>query len=528
MSASPYEEVEPFPTPFNLCDYFLDRNLREGRAQKVALICGGERRTYAQVAERVRQLTAFLRRAKLRPEDRVLIVLPDGFEFAEAWFATLRAGGVFAMVNPLLKREQFDYYLAYSKARVLVTHSDALPEIARSARSARYLETTLVVGPESGGFTPYEQALVGERGDSDLAELEPTGPDDLAGWLFTSGSTGHPKACVHVHSDFAYSTETYALRVAGYRESDVCISVPKLFFGYATGTNLMFPFRVGASVALFPGRATADELLDQIERHRPTFLTGVPTMFNNLLRSERIARADLSSLRVALSAGEALPPQLYEEWKERTQVEILDGIGSAEMFHIYISNREGDVKPGSLGKIVPGYEAVIVDADGREVAPGEPGRLRVRGGSTALWYCGDKRKSRETFQGEWCTSADIFRRDAEGYFYYEGRDDDLLKVSGIFVSPLEIENALLSHPAVAEVCVVGQEDEEKLVKPLAFVVVKKGHRGDDALASALKAHCKERLAPYKYPRWFVWRDSLPKNDRGKVARKELKAELAKG
>ncbi len=518
-----YAAVAPFPKLFNLCDDFLDRNLREGRADKVALIVGAERRTYAQTVERVRKLTAALRRAQLRPEERVLIVLPDGFEFAEAWFATLRAGGVFAMVNPLLKREDYEYYLAYTTARVVITHSDVLPQIADAARASRHCEKVFVVGADAGAFTPYESALAAESADSDLARLEPTGPDDLAGWLFTSGSTGHPKACVHVHSDFAYSAETYALRVAGYRESDVCLSVPKLFFGYATGTNLMFPFRVGASVVLFAGRATADELIDQIAAHRPTLLTGVPTMFNNLLRSERIASADLSSLRLALSAGEALPTQLYLDWKARTGVEILDGIGSAEMFHIYISNYPGDVKAGSLGRIVPGYEAVVVDEFGRAVAHGEPGRLRVRGGSTALCYWADKAKSRATFQGEWCTSADIFRRDADGYYFYEGRDDDLLKVSGIFVSPLEIENVLLAHPAVAEVCVIGREDEEQLVKPLAFVVLRAGHVGSDELAATLKAHCKERLAPYKYPRWFEWREQLPKNDRGKVARKELKS-----
>jgi benzoate-CoA ligase len=298
--------------------------------------------------------------------------------------------------------------------------------------------------------------------------------------------------------------------------------VPKLFFGYATGTNLMFPFRVGASVALFPGRATADELFDQIAKHRPTFLTTVPTMINNMLRSPRMGGADLASLRICLSAGEALPAKLYEEWKARTGVEILDGIGSAEMFHIYISNRPGDVKLGSLGKIVPGYETEIVGPDGKPVAEGEPGRLRVRGGSTALCYWADAKKSRETFQGEWCTTADIFRRDGEGYYWYEGRDDDLLKVSGIFVSPLEIENALLDHPAIAEVCVVGREDEGKLVKPLAFVVLKPGWEGSEETAAALKAHVKGKLAPYKYPRWFEWRESLPKNDRGKVARKELK------
>jgi benzoate-CoA ligase len=457
----------------------------------------------------------------------VLIVLPDGFEFAETWFATLRAGGVFAMVNPLLKRADFEHYLAYTKARIVVTHERVLPELGPAFRAARWSESLLVVGEESGGFERYEEALGAEDAGSTFAELEPTGPDDLAGWLFTSGSTGKPKACVHAHSDFAYNTELYALRVAGYREDDLCLSVPKLFFGYATGTNLMFPFRVGAASVLFPGRSTADELLDQIERHRPTFLTGVPTLFNNMLRSPRIDSVDLSCLRVALSAGEALPAALYEEWKQRTGVEILDGIGSAEMFHIYISNYPGDVRLGSLGRIVPGYEARIVDPEGNEVPDGEPGRLRVRGGSTALCYWGDKAKSRETFQGEWCTSADIFRRDAEGYYYYEGRADDLLKVSGIWVSPLEIENALLSHEAVAEVCVVAREDEARLVKPCAFVVLAAGHAGDDAMAAALKAHVKERLAPYKYPRWFEWRVELPKNDRGKVARRILAEEVAR-
>jgi len=511
-----------FPDRFNLCDYFLDQNLREGRGDKVAIFCGEETRTFEQLSARAKLVAAALRRAGVRPEERVLIVLPDGIEFAEAWFGVLRAGAVFAMVNPLLKKEEYAKVLEYTKARVVVTHADVVPEIGPALSAARFCETALVVGESAYGCTPYEEALAREDPGSKLAEMEPTGPDDLAGWLFTSGSTGMPKACVHAHSDFAFNAETYALQVAGYRESDVCLSVPKLFFGYATGTNLMFPFRVGASVVLFPGRSTADELFDQIARHRPTLLTTVPTMINNMLRSPRIADCDLASLRICLSAGEALPPKLYEEWKVRTKVEILDGIGSAEMFHIYISNRPGDVRPGSLGKIVPGYEAEIVGPDGARVADGEPGRLRVRGGSTALCYWGDKRKSRETFQGEWCTTADIFRRDAEGTYWYEGRDDDLLKVSGIFVSPLEIENALLDHPAVAEVCVVGREDEEKLVKPCAFVVLRPGWKGSEETADALKAHVKGTLAPYKYPRWFEWRDSLPKNDRGKVARKELK------
>jgi benzoate-CoA ligase len=516
--------VAPFPERFNLCSYYLDRNVEEGRGGKTALILGNERRTYAEVAERAARVAGALRLAGVRPEERVLIVLPDGFEFAEVFFGVLRAGAVFAMVNPLLKREEYAYYLEYSKCRVVVTHASVLPELGPAARAARLCETVLVVG-EADEFVPYEEELAEVDPEGPECALEPTRPDDLAGWLFTSGSTGKPKACVHTHGHFAFNTETYALRVVGYRESDVCLSVPKLFFGYATGTNLMFPFRVGASAVLFPGRSTADELFDQIAAHRPTLLTSVPTMINNMLRSERCAGADFASLRVCLSAGEALPSALYKEWKERTGVEILDGIGSAEMFHIYISNRFGDVKLGSLGKIVPGYEALVVGGDGREVPLGEPGRLRVRGGSTALCYWADQAKSWETFQGEWCTSADLFREDAEGYFTYEGRADDLLKVSGIFTSPLEIENVLLEHPAVAEVCVVGNEDEEGLVKPLAFVVLREGRSGDERLAVELKQWIQGRLAPHKYPRWFEWRPALPKNDRGKVARKELKAEL---
>lgn len=520
-----YSAVAPFPERFNLCEYFLERNLHEGRGAKVAIRCGDRSVTFAQLSVRARQVAAALRRLGVRPEERVLLALPDIPEYAESWFGILRAGAVFAMVSPLNHREAFENYLAYTRCRVVITHSDCLPEIGPALRSSRLPVQAVVVGPDSGGFAAYEALLEAEQPDSALAAMEPTGPDDLAGWLFTSGSTGLPKACVHTHADFAYNTETYALQVAGYRESDVCLSVPKLFFGYATGTNLMFPFRVGASVVLFPARATADELFDQIERFRPTFLTHVPTMINNMLRSPRIADADLSSLRICLSAGEALPARLYEEWKARTGVEILDGIGSAEMFHIYISNHPGDVKLGSLGRIVPGYEAQIVDPEGRIVPEGEPGRLRIRGGSTALCYWGDKAKSRANFQGEWCTTADIFRRDSQGYYFYEGRDDDLLKVSGIWVSPLEIENVLLEHPAVAEVCVVGREDEDKLTKPHAFVVLKPGHQGGEQLAAELKAHIQARLTPHKYPRWFEWRESLPKNDRGKIARKELKARL---
>ena len=513
--------------PFNLCTWFLDHNLEAGRGDKVAVRVADQAWTYAEVSEQAARGAAALRRLGLRREDRVLLVLPDGIAFVAAWFATLRAGGVFCMVNPLLKAADYHHYLTYTQARVVVCSQAALPELEVAMQGLEDPPRLLVAAgdaPDPSEPRDLWAALAAEEPTSAEARTAATGPDDLAGWLFTSGSTGRPKACVHMQRDFAFSTETYALQVAGYREDDVCLSVPKLFFGYATGTNLMFPFRVGATVVLFPGRATPDELLDQIERHRPTFLTSVPTLINGMLESPRTATADLSSLRLSLSAGEALPASLYERWLERTGVEILDGIGSAEMFHIYISNAPGDVTVGSLGRLVPGYEAQIVDPEGAQVPEGEVGRLRIRGGSTALCYWGDKDKSHATFQADWCTTADLFRRDADGRFWYQGRADDLLKVSGIWCSPLEIEDRLREHVAVQDVCVVARDDEAGLTKPLAFVVLAEGYSGTPCLAADLKAFIKDRLAPHKYPRWFEWRAELPRNDRGKVARRVLEAE----
>lgn len=539
-----FDVLPALPERFNLCEYFLDHNLGVGRGDKVALIAEGDYRTYKQVANGAQRLAGALRMSGVRAEERVLIVLPDGFAFAETFFGVLRAGAVFAMVNPLLKAGDFEHYIAYSKARVIVTHASVLPEMLAVAQASPFVETMLVDGldagtslgendpervyPDCSGFlelVPYDQALAWE-GSYDAGYLAPTGPDDLAGWLFTSGSTGHPKACVHTHGDFRWSTETYAKQVAGYVEDDIALGVPKLFFGYATGTNLMFPFAVGASAVLFAERSTEDVLFDLIEKYKVTMLTNVPTMIGKMLQSPRINQVNLSSLRLCLSAGEALPESLYTAWQQRTGVEILDGIGSAEMFHIYISGYPGRVRCGSLGNLVPGYAVEIVNADGVPVETGEIGRLRVKGGSTALCYWGDKKKSRETFQAEWCTTGDLFRCDADGYYYYEGRADDLLKVSGIFVSPLEIEAALLEHTSVVEVCVVGHEEDDNLTKPYAFVVCARGVTGCDELAVELKAFLKDRLAPYKYPRWFEWCTELPKNDRGKIARKDLKARLA--
>lgn len=511
----------------NLAGCFLDHNIAAGRGDKVALRWWDGEATYREVWEDANRFGRVLVELGVRWEERVLLCLPDRYEFAVAWFGLLKAGAVFAMVNPWLPAEDYGHYLDYTRARVVVVDADGLERLRPHLADARFLLAVVVVGAED---VVVDDPRIHRWRDlahrvSPEAFTAATSADDIAGWLFTSGSTGHPKGAVHRHRDFVFATEAYAKGVLGFRESDVTLSVPKLFFGYATGTNLMFPFAVGATAVLFAGRATPETLFDHIARFRPTVLTNVPTMINTMERHPRAEGADLSCLRMVLSAGEALPEELYTRWTARFGAEILDGIGSAEMFHIYISNAPGAVRPGSLGRIVPGYEARIVDDAGQDVADGEVGRLLIRGGSTAIMYWGDRQKSIETFHGDVCVTADYFRRSADGWYTYEGRATDLLKVGGIWVSPLEVEGCLLTHEAVAEVAVIGCDDDAGLCKPLAFVVVAAGFGGDAALEEALKLHVKGRLAPWKYPRWVRFVPALPKNDRGKIDRKELRTWL---
>ncbi|MCK6439809.1 MAG: AMP-binding protein, partial [Planctomycetes bacterium] len=338
----------------------------------------------------------------------------------------------------------------------------------------------------------------------------------------TSGSTGKSKAALHPHFHFPYNTECYAKRVAGYKEHFVTLSVPKLFFGYATGTNLMFPFAVGGTTCLFADRPTGEYMYEMIDSFKPNFLTTVPTTINKMLSCDAKDKRDVRCVKLGVTAGEALPAALYERWIAETGVELLDGIGSAESFHIYISNYPGDVHIGSLGKIVPGYDAKICDDEGQEVPIGETGTLRVTGDTAALMYWSDYEKSTRTLKGGTIVSGDKFRRDEQGYYYYVGRADDLLKVGGIWVAPQEIENCLLKHPTVEEVCVNGIEDENKLTVPKAYVVLRQGVEGSAKLVTELQEFVKTKLAKYKFPRVIEFRDSLPKNDRGKIDRKLLK------
>ncbi|MED5330809.1 MAG: benzoate-CoA ligase family protein [Planctomycetota bacterium] len=522
-----------FSDQFNLAHYLLEHNLEAGRGDKVALSWRDEEHRYSDLSDKSSRLAHGFLQLGLRPEERVLIVLPDRPEFAWTWFATLKCGAVFAMVNPLLKPEDYAYYLDYSQASIAVVDETLAETFHHLAEECPSLRAVVVAGgegssEESGKMQPSQHSCLGLISQApDSPVMADTHRHDIAGWLFTSGSTGKPKAAVHSHENFAFNIEHYAKGVLEITENDITAGVPKLFFGYATGTNLMFPFAVGGSTVLFSDRSTPEKIYKVCEKYRPTILTSVPTMIGKMLACDSAqSPMDLPSLRLILSAGEKLPDALHRQWLERYNIEILDGIGSAELFHIYISNRPGAVRFGSLGQAVPGYDCRVVDNDGRQLPPGEVGRMEVRGESAALCYWQDPEKSETTFQGNLVITGDLFRVDEDGYFFYEGRADDLLKVGGVWVAPHEIEDCLLTHEAVEQAAVVGWEDEETLVKPKAFIVATdkdapSTDKETEALKTTLQNWVKENLAPYKYPRFVEFVPDLPRNDRGKIDRKSL-------
>jgi acyl-coenzyme A synthetase/AMP-(fatty) acid ligase len=556
-----------FPDDLNLADYFLFDREREGCSDKIAIRFGERAWTYADVAARSRRLAAWLVASGLAPEQRVYIVLPDVPPFAWAIFGTLAAGGVVTMGNPIAPADDLAYVLDYVKAAVLITTpavaAQLAPRLAHLAH-AGHLRAVLLAPDVATGDDPEATVPVDEIAAALSTDVTASGAvldrtrarrvqsldvaiaeapaaaalptvrrDDPAIWLFTSGSTGRPKAAMHSHRDFAFNTEVYAKRTVGYESTDIAISVPRLFFGYATGTNLWFPFAVGATVGLFSERPTAESVAAAIARYRPTIVTNVPTMLGKLLDLDDERRAagapglDLSSVRFHLSAGEALPEPLLRRFVERFGGAVYDGIGSAEMFHIYCSNRPGDVLPGSLGRAVDGYTLRILpeDAEGPGAAalpPNEIGILWVKGDSVAHGYFQDRDKSWKTFHGHWCRTGDLFHIDERGYLWFSGRADDLFKVGGIFVAPREVEDCLLGHPAVSLAAVI-PGDDAGLTKPKAIVVLRPEARGRDpgALADELKAHVQSRLSRHKYPRWVIFVDDLPRNDRGKVDKKQL-------
>ncbi len=512
--------LDPFQLPerLNLAQVFLHAQAA-AHPSRPALYFEDQVITYGQLADATNRASAVLKGLGLAWEQRVLLMLPDVPQFASAWFATVQAGGCVSAVNPGLRPEEVEYYLNYTRAKLLVTDAATAATAEALRERCPHLRHVLVAGGGAGRHLDYDDELRRATADPTVAD---THRDDVCAWLYTSGSTGFPKAAVHKQHDFVFNALTYGLPVLRYGAQDVGVSVPRLAFGYALGTNLLFPLLAGGATALFQEKPTPEKFFEVLAKHRPTVFTAVPTALNAILNSPGLATADFSSLRVVISAGEALPAELYQRWKQRTGVEILDGIGSAEMFHIFITNRLDDVMLGSLGRVVEGYEAKVCDDAGQELPRGEVGTLWVRGDSMALEYWQQHEKSKLTFRGDWCVSADKFQQTDDGRFSFCGRGDDMLKVGGKWLSPVEVENALLQHPAVREAAVVAFKDQDGLDKPRAFVALHAGHAPGDALAEALKAHVREALAPFKAPRQVRFVDALPRSDRGKVLKTELR------
>jgi len=515
--------VDPLRIPerFNAAAYFVDRHLAEHRYAKVAFECGGERVTYAALYERVNRCGNALRQLGVRAGDRVILLLLDTPAFACAFFGAIKIGAVAVPANVLLKPSDWQHILADSGACAVVVALELRDEFLKVDRTKLpNLKFVLVAGGES---LPGALSLADAMSAASPA-LDPaaTGKDEPAFWLYSSGSTGVPKGCVHRHRDMLVCAERYAKGVLGIREGDRFFSVAKLFFAYGLGNGLYFPLAAGATGILWPGSTSPANIYSVIERTRPTLFFSVPSNFAALLATTREGRDyDLSSIRYAVSAGESLPASLYHRFHERFGVEILDAIGSTECLHMFIANRPGAARAGSSGQIIPGYAARLLDESGQPVAAGEIGNLFIQSDATCIEYWNQPEKTRATIREGWIRTGDKYRVDADGYYWYAGRSDDMLKVSGMWVSPVEIEAALIEHPAVLEAAVVGREDGERLVKPAAYVVLRDA-AGTDALAAELQQFVAQKLAAYKRPRWVEFLPELPKTATGKIQRFKLR------
>ena len=508
------------PDQFNLADHFLDRHIREGRGAKVAVACEGRKVTYAEIAEQTNRVGNAYRALGLQEEQRVLLVLPDSAEFAAAYFGAMKVGAVAIPTSTALRATDYTYFLAESRARIAVVHSSLWPEFGPALAGQRHAPKVIVCGERIEGCLPWDKLLAASY---PLLEAAPTSKDDVAFWLWTSGSTGRPKGAVHSHGDWVWCCEFYARGLLGVAPEDVTFSTSKLYHAYGLGNGLMFPFHVGATTVLFPGKPQARTVLDLVNSNQPTLFFSVPTLYAALLQElERGGLWNAGSVRLAASAAEPLPGDIFRRWKERTGVEILDGIGSTEVLHIYLSARAGCVRPGSTGQAVPGYELAIVDGNGAPVPAGAIGDLLVSGPSTAHHYWNRHELTRDRMRGKWFFTGDKYTVDEDGYYWYAGRSDDMFRVSGQWVSPNEVEGALIEHHCVLEAAVIAYEEETRLHTPKAFVVLKEGYSGDSELVRELQDFIKRRLTPYKYPRRIEFLPDLPKSAAGKLLRYKLR------
>ncbi|MCR6632469.1 MAG: benzoate-CoA ligase family protein [Magnetospirillum sp.] len=506
------------PRAYNAATWFIDRHLAEGRGGKAAYVDRQGHHTYAALSERVNRAGNALLGLGLEMEQRVALILPDTIDFPAVFWGAVKAGLVPVPLNTLLTTEDYATLLADSRARALVVDASLLDRVAPALDGQAFLRSVVVAGG-SGGPHPVLDSLMAAA--SPKLAPAPTTADDVAFWLYSSGSTGAPKGVMHLHRHLVATAELFGRGVLGFREDDVVYSAAKLFFAYGLGNGMSFPLHVGATTVLLAERPTPDAVMGVLARHRPTVFCGVPTLLGSILADPASGGGDLG-LRLAVSAGEALPEEIGRRWEQRFGVEVVDGLGSTEMLHIFLSNRPGQVRYGTTGVAVPGYDLRIVDEAGQDVRRGEVGELLVRGPTAAQAYWNRREQSLRTFRGEWTHTGDKYWQTVEGHYVYAGRADDMLKVGGIWVSPFEVENALLGHEAVHEAAIVGQADADGMIKPKAYVVLMPGVAAGPELAAELKSFVKGRLAPYKYPRWISFVDELPKTATGKIQRFRLR------
>jgi 4-hydroxybenzoate-CoA ligase len=505
---------------YNAVTWLLDRNVDEGRGDKLAFTDTVSELTYGALQKQSRRLANLLRRLGVHREQRVAMIMLDTTDFPVVFLGAMRAGVVPIPLNTLLTADQYAYVLADCRARVLFISEALLPVVKDIVGRMPDLDHVIVAGNNAQGHKLLSDEIAGE---SDSFAIVATHADEPAFWLYSSGSTGMPKGVRHLHSNLAATADTYAKQVLGIREDDVGLSAAKLFFAYGLGNALTFPMSVGASTVLNSERPTPPLMFALLNKYNPSIFFGVPTLFSAMLNDKTQKQMRCGSrLRICTSAGEALPESVGNGWKSRFGVDILDGIGSTELLHIFLSNAPGDIKYGTSGRAVPGYRVRLVNDAGADVADGEVGELLVDAPSAGEGYWNQRSKSRHTFQGHWTRTGDKYIRDADGRYTFCGRSDDMFKVSGIWVSPFEVESALITHPAVLEAAVVPEADPEGLLKPKAFVVLRADAKSD-GLHEALKEHVKAKIGPWKYPRWIDVVDSLPKTATGKIQRFKLRA-----